>query len=358
MMQFYGQITCLSRGKTMKIRRRYFIQLSAGAALAIATHGCTQPQAQTPANATAPSSSENPGKISIGFWPVASGLPLFVAEKKGYFKEAGLEVEVVKFASPNQVAEALIAGRLQGTGNGVASGVLGLSEITSPGLFKIIAANPSNVDYKLDQVIVGKNSPIQTVTDLKDKKFATGPGAQNLAIAQAILAAAGVKNPQIQQIEIRQHLGAIESGQIDAAYTLEPTGTVGEVKGITRILENGVVSKYILGDPKAPWFGGAAVLSTKFIQQYPATTKTYIEAYRRAVEDIKNKPEEMRQYLVGYTAIEGELVQKVPLVGYTMYNEFKPEDITYFQKYFEFLTEKKVFAKQVDVASLLYKPVS
>jgi NitT/TauT family transport system substrate-binding protein len=280
---------------------------------------------------------------------------LFVAAKKGYFKDVGLDVEVVKFASPNQVAEALIAGRLQGTGNGVASGVLGLSEITSPGLFKIIAANPSNVDYKLDQVIVAKNSSIQTIADLKDKKFATGPGAQNLAIAIAILTAAGVSNPQIQQLEIRQHIAAIESGQIDAAYTLEPTGTVGFVKGLTRVLENGVVSKYILGDAKAPWFGGAAALSSKFIEQYPNTTKTYIEAYRRAVEDIRSKPDEVRQYLVGYTAIEGDLVQKVPLVGYTMYNEFKPEDIAYFQKYFNFMTDKKVFAKQVDVASLLYK---
>ena len=339
----------------MKIRRRYFLQLSAGSAIAIAAHGCTQSQTQT--STTGTTSSENPGKISIGFWPVASGLPLFVAEKKGYFKEAGLDVEAVKFASPNQVAEALIAGRLQGTGNGVASGVLGLSEITSPGLFKIIAANPSNVDYKLDQVIVGKNSSIQAIADLKDKKFATGPGAQNLAIAQAILAAAGVTNPQVQQIEIRQHIAAIESGQIDAAYTLEPTGTVGEVKGLTRILENGVVSKYILGDAKAPWFGGAAVLSSKFIQQYPATTKTYTEAYRRAVEDIRKNPDEVRQYMVGYTSIEGDLVQKVPMIGYTMYNEFKPEDVSYFQKFFNFMTDKKVFSKQLDVASLLYKPV-
>jgi NitT/TauT family transport system substrate-binding protein len=342
----------------MNIRRRYFLQLTAGAAAAIAAHGCTsqvQGTNQLSAAGTGASSSENPGKISVGFWPVASGLPLFVAAEKGYFQDAGLEVEVVKFASPNQVAEALIAGRLQGTGNGVASGVLGLSEITSPGLFKIIAANPSNVDYKLDQIVVAKNSSIQSVADLNGKKFATGPGAQNMAIAQAILESAGVKNPQIQQLEIRQHVAAIESGQIDAAYTLEPTGTVGEVKGLTRTLENGVVSKYILGDAKAPWFGGAAALSSQFIEQYPATTKAYIEAYRRAVQDIRDQPDEVRQYMTGYTAIEGDLVQKVPLVGYTMYDEFSPEDVAYFQKFFDFMTDKQVFEKPVDVAGLLYK---
>ncbi len=335
----------------MKICRRHFLQLGAGAVGAIAVHGCTQPQAQQ----TGAGSKENPGKIAIGFWPVASGLPLFVAEKRGYFKDAGLEVEVVKFASPNQVAESLIAGRLQGTGNGVASGVLGLSEITSPGLFKIIAANPSNVDYKLDQLVVAKDSPIQSIMDLKDKKVATGPGAQNLAIAQAILAAAGVENPQVQQLEIRQHVAAIESGQIAAAYTLEPTGTVGSLKGITRVLENGVVSKYILGDAKAPWFGGAAVLGTQFIEQYPQTAKIYIEAYRRAVIDIRKNPDEVRQYMVGYTAIEGDLVQKVPLVAYTMYDEFTPEDVSYFQKFFDFMTTKQVFSKRVEVASLMYQ---
>lgn len=343
----------------MTIRRRHFLQLSAGTAVAIAAHGCTQPQAQLPSQSTAgaaASSSENPGKISIGFWPVAAGLPLFIAEKQGYFKDAGLDVEVVKFASANQVAESLIAGRLQGTGNGVSSGALGLAEIASPGLFKIIAANPSNVDHKLEQVIVAKDSPIQSIADLNGKKFASGPGAQHLAIAQAILAKAGVSDPQVQQLEIRQHVAAIESGQIDAAYTLEPTGTVGEVKGITRVLEYGVVSKYILGNPKAPWFGGAAALSSEFIEQYPSTTKTYIEAYRRAIQDIRDNPDEVRQHLVGYTAIEGELVQKVPLVAYTLYDEFKPEDVDYFQKFFDFMFDKKVFTKQVDVASLLYKP--
>lgn len=336
----------------VNIRRRHFLQLSVGAGLAVAAHACSQPQAEVSQG----SGGESPGKIAIGFWPVASGLPLFVAIEKGYFQEAGLEVEAVKFANPNQVAEALIAGRLQGTGNGVASGALGLAEITSPGLFKILTSNPSNVDYVLDQVIVGQNSDIKSIQDLNGKAFATGPGAQNLAIAEAILSAAGVADPKVQQLEISQHVAAIESGQIAAAYTLEPTGTVGAVKGITRVLENGVVSKYILGDAKAPWFGGSAALSSKFVEQYPETTAAYAEAYRRAVQDIRDNPTEVRQYLTGYTAIEGELVEKVPLVGYTMYDEFTPEDIAYFQKYFDFMTEKEIFSRPIDVAALMYKP--
>ncbi len=343
----------------MRIRRRTFLQMGAGAVLATVAHSCAQsPQtqsSQTQSAASTGSNSENPGKIQIGFWPVAAGLPLFLGVEKGYFKEAGLDVEAVKFASAQQVAEGIIAGRLQGSGNGTASGVLALAEVASPGLFKIFASNPSNVKHVLEQVIVAKDSPIKTMADLKGKKIASGPGAQNKAIAEAILTKNGFENPQVTQLEIRQHVAAIASGQIDAAYTLEPTGTVGSLKGITRTLESGVVAKYILGDPTAPWFGGSATLSTKFIEQYPETTKTYIEAYRRAIKDIRDNPEEARQYLTGYTAIEGDLTDKVPLAIYTMYDEFTPQDIKYFQAFFDFMTEKKVLAKKVEVTPLIYK---
>jgi NitT/TauT family transport system substrate-binding protein len=328
--------------------------MGAGAALTTVVHACAQ-SSQT--QSSGGSSSENPGKVSIGFWPVASGLPLFLAVEKGYFKEVGLDVEAVKFASANQVAEGLIAGRLSGTSNGVASGALALAEVTSPGLFKIIASNPSNSKDVLEQFIVRKDNPIKTIAELKGKRIATGPGAQNKAVAEGILQKNGIENPQVVQLEIRQHVAAIESGQIDAAYTLEPTGTVGSMKGLTRILENGVVAKYILGDPLAPWFGGSAALSTKFIQQYPQATKKYIEAYRRAIKEVRENPDGARQYLKGYTAIEGDLTQKVPLAAYTMYDEFTPENLKYFQAFFDFMHDKKVLSRKVEVAPLIYKSV-
>src|SRR3981081_533143 len=45
-------------------------------------------------------------KFRIGYWPVAAGLPFFVALEKGFFKEAGLDVEGLKFAGAQQVMEA------------------------------------------------------------------------------------------------------------------------------------------------------------------------------------------------------------------------------------------------------------
>lgn len=314
-----------------------------GAAAAAATLG-------TPALVSA----QTP-RIRIGYWPVAAGLPFYAAVEKGYFKEAGLDVEALKFAGAQQVMEAMLAGRCDGSSNGTGSGNLGVGEIASPGLFKIIATNPSNQKYVLDQFLVPKDSHVKTLAELKGKRVASGPGIQNKTLAMAVLERAGAAGTAVTELPIGQHVAALAAGQVDAVYTLEPTGTVGRLNGTTRVLEAGVIAKYILGDPLAPWHGGSATLTTEFIKKHPAETKKYIAAYARGIDLVRKDPAQARSFLKGYTAIEGPLTGEVPLASYMLYNEFTSSDVAAFQKFFDLFTEKGVFEKKLDVASLLYK---
>jgi NitT/TauT family transport system substrate-binding protein len=330
-------------GEPARPARRHFITQAAGLAAASVLGAPAIVRAQsTP-------------KIRIGFWPVASGLPFFVAMEKGYFKEAGLDVEALKFASAQQVMEAMLAGRAEGSSNGTASAVLAIGEIAQPGLFKIICTNPTNAKFILDEFIVAKDSPIKTLADLKGKKVASGPGIQNVTLAKVMLERAGAGVVPVTELPIGQHVAALAAGQVDAIYTLEPTGTVGRLSGATRTLEVGVVAKYILGDPMAPWHGGAASLTSAFIQKYPAETKKFIAAYAKGVDLVKNKPAEARPFLKGYTAIEGALTAEVPMSDYMFSTQFKPADVAHFQKFYDLFSEKGIFEKRVLVEPLLYK---
>ncbi|GAA5168536.1 ABC transporter substrate-binding protein [Viridibacterium curvum] len=294
-------------------------------------------------------------KIRIGFWPVASALPFFVAVEKGYFKEAGLDVEPLKFASAQQVMEAMLSGRAEGSSNGTASAVLAIGEIAQPGLFKIFCTNPTNAKFILDEFVVAKDSPIKSLAELKGKKVASGPGIQNVTLAKVMLEKAGAGQVAVTELPIGQHVAALAAGQVDAVYTLEPTGTAGRLSGLTRTLEVGVVAKYILGDPMAPWHGGAASLTTEFIKKYPDVTKKYIAAYKRGVDLVKTKPDEARPHLKGNTAIEGALTAEVPMSDYLFSTDFKPSDIAYFQKFYDLFSDKGIFEKRVLVDTLLYK---
>ena len=294
-------------------------------------------------------------KIRIGYWPVAAGLPFFAAIEKGYFKEAGLDVEAIKFAGAQQVMEAMLAGRSDGSSNGTGSANLAIGEIAQPGLFKIFATNPSNAKFVLDEFIVPKDSPVKTMAELKGKKVASGPGIQNVTLAKTMLERAGASGATVIELPIGQHVAALVAGQVDACYTLEPTGTIGRMNGTTRVIEAGVVAKYILGDAMAPWHGGAASLTTEFIKKNPDAAKKFIAAYTRGIELVRTKPAEARAFMKGYTAIEGALTSEVPLASYMLYNEFKPSDVAYFQKFYDLFTEKGIFDKKVLVDGLLYK---
>lgn len=317
------------------------VAAGAGALVALAAPGLVRAQARP--------------RLRIGYWPVAAGLPFFAAVEKGYFKEAGLDVEPLKFAGAQQVMEAMLAGRSDGSANGTGSANLAIGEIAQPGLFKIFCTNPSNAKFVLDEFITAKEGPFKSVADLKGKRVASGPGIQNVTLCKTMLERAGATGATVSELPIGQHVAALVAGQVDACYTLEPTGTVGRMNGTTRVIEAGVVARYILGDPMAPWHGGAASLTTEFIKKNPDAAKKYIAAYTRGVELVRTQPAEARQYMKGYTAIEGALTAEVPLASYMLHNEFKPSDIAYFQKFYDLFTQKGIFDKKVIVDTLLYK---
>jgi NitT/TauT family transport system substrate-binding protein len=294
-------------------------------------------------------------KIRMGYWPIAAGLPFYAAVELGYFKDAGLNVEPLKFAAAQQVMEAVLSDRADGTANGTGSANIAIGELAAPGTFKIFCSNPSNVKNVLDEVIVPVASTAKTMADLSGKRIGSGPGIQNVTLAKTILERGGATNVTVVELPIGQHVASLAAGQLDGCYTLEPTGTIGRLNGTTRVLEAGVISKYVLGDAMAPWFGGSASLSSSFIKKYPEEAKKFIAAYGKGVAYVRAKNIEARQYLKGYTAIEGPLTSEVPLAAYTMYNEFTPSDVAYFQKFYDLFSDKGIFSSRLKVDTMIYK---
>jgi NitT/TauT family transport system substrate-binding protein len=326
--------------QTHSSSRRRFVQVS----LACSTIGWSKwVQAQS-----AP-------KIRIGYWPIAAGLPFYAALELGYFKEAGVQVEPQRFAAAQQIMEGMLSDRTDGSANGTGSANIAIGELAAPGTFKIFCSNPSNVKNVLDEMLVPIHSNAKVMADLKGKRVGTGPGIQNLTLAKTILERGGATNVTVVELPISQHVAALAAGQIDGCYTLEPTGTIGRMNGSTRVLEAGVISKYVLGDPNAPWFGGSASLTSAFIKKYPDEAKKFISAYAKGVAFVRSKPNEARQYLKGYTAIEGPLTSEVPLTAYTMASEFTASDIAYFQKFYDLFSDKGVFSSRLMVDTMIYR---
>lgn len=309
----------------------------------------------TAVSGVAPQVFSQEKKLTIGYWPIAAGLPFFTAMEKGFFKQAGVNVEAVKFASPNQVVDAMVAGRIDGCANGVAITALALADAQMPDSIKFTCMNFANEKYILDQFIVPINSQVSLISELSGKKVACGPGINNVTLAKAILQGNGITNAQVIELPITQILPALASGQIDAAYVLEPTAVIGKQQKISKSIGAGVVSKYVLGD-NLPWFGGAAALLSKTFKEKADMVPKFLKGYANGVEYVRKNGLEANQFLKGYTAIDGDLAKEVPISGYVTYDEVRANDVKALQRLFDVFAERKVFEKPIAALSLLYKP--
>jgi NitT/TauT family transport system substrate-binding protein len=303
----------------------------------------------------APAAAQSATKIVVGYWPISAALPFFVADKNGYWKDAGVDVTLVKFADQVKVTEALVAGRIDATATGTGSTQLATAEIAQPDLFRILGANLSSDKSILDSFIVAKGAPYKKIADLKGKRVACGVGPQAVVEATIILQKAGAGDVTPQELSPAQHIAAVSSGQVDAAYTYEPNGTIGHIQGLTDFLEVGVRSRYLLGNPSAPWYGGAAVITTDLIKKDPAATKKFIAGMKRGFDATRTNLNAARTAYTAYTSYDPKLVEAILPISYTLFDEFKPSDVAYFQDNYDLFYAKNILTRKLSVAAMLYK---
>ena len=70
---------------------------------------------------------------------------------------------------------------------------------------------------------------------------------------------------------------ALASKQIDALLALEPMSTVAKKKGAGKVIVEAPVEKVIAN----PFYGGAGVITTKFVHDYPKTAEKVSESSKK-----------------------------------------------------------------------------
>ncbi len=289
-------------------------------------------------------------KIKFGVFPSSAALPFYIAQNRGWFKEAGLEVEEVPMTSHPLTVQAIVSGSIDGAANLVTLEGANM-ESRRPGTLKYISLNGQNSQHVIEQFVVKASSPARSLKDFRNNfKLFSAPGPANVGAARAVLKKVGLvegKDFTIQEQQIGVHVGALQSGNFDGGYTLEPSATIMVAQGVGRRVETAVIANYLLGRKEASAFAAGAVLSDKFIAERPEVARRFAAVWARGVKAAQ-ADSSTRGYLVQGMKVPPELAATVPLPRIVTTGDLSPADVADFQKFLDIGTELGVVKDKID----------
>jgi NitT/TauT family transport system substrate-binding protein len=235
-------------------------------------------------------SAESPTyRIGLGPW-VGFG-PLYLAKEKGFFKEAGVEVDLIVLTGIAERNSALKSGKLDALAAPVDYFVLSAGN----GVMTTIVMT---IDESVGgDGIVAKKS-IKQFSDLRGKKVAFQRGLPSEFFLRALLQQHGVKLEELDytDMETAQGGAAFIAGQVDAAVVWEPWLTKASEKSDGHVLASTKEYPNLIVD--------CVAFTKETIARSPQDVAKIVKAVLRAIDYWKQNPDEANRVMAPYFQLE------------------------------------------------------
>lgn len=306
---------------------------------------------------SAPSSAQALRVVKIGTVGGTSDAGLWIADELGYFKEVGIQLEIVRFTSGAAMLTALVTQQIDGGG------------ITfTPGLFSAIQQGLKIQIVGDKQSFAPKFSPIGLVVRsdlvkdgasreenfavLKGKKFGiTSKATQGMLTLLNTLAKYGISESDIQIVELSfpNMVTGIASGAIDAAPILEPFLTKALKMGVGKEISDTMEGRDGLtaGAPLVfgEKFAADTKLATDFMIGYMRGVRVYNDAFRKSI----NK-QMVIDIMAKKSGLDVETITEIRPAALDPNQRFDKDEIDKYQKFF---FDRGLLRTQIDTNGLV-----
>ncbi|WP_246164997.1 ABC transporter substrate-binding protein [Pigmentiphaga aceris] len=299
--------------------------------------------------------------LRVGYVFAMANAPALIADKQGFYKQEGLEVDLRALGDGPVIQQALAAGELDVAYVGTPP----VYQWYTRGLKSTILAK---VNYGQAAVIVGKQSPVQTLVDLKDKKLAgvkKGSGMDVLLRGYVLKENANLnpdKDVNIIDMPPGNMNAALDKGIVDAAFTWEPFVSQALLRGNSRVLLD--INQAL---PQYPWY--VVIGLPKTLQERPDDVVKLLRAHRKAVDFLNQHPEESNRIIAEAFKLEavqgadGKTINPVDIVAQARTRlgwstELRAKDIEFIERLMNYSTDlgfmngKPAIADLVDTSYL------
>ncbi|MGY3255720.1 aliphatic sulfonate ABC transporter substrate-binding protein [Pseudomonas chlororaphis] len=150
-------------------------------------------------------------------------------------------------------------------------------------------------------LVVRKDSPYQTIADLKGKKIAATKGTDPYLFTLRSLQQAGLKKDDVELVHLQHPDGrtALEKGDVDAWAGLDPHMAASEVQAGSRLLyRNSAFNSY-----------GVLSVTEQYAKEHPQTIASVLAAYEQAREWSVKHPDELAKLLADESGLPLEVAR-------------------------------------------------
>jgi NitT/TauT family transport system substrate-binding protein len=220
--------------------------------------------------------------IAVGGKNLFYYLPLSVAERKGYFRDEGLEVEIPDFAGGAKALQALVGGSADLV-SGAYEHTINMVAKKQPIKAVVLQARHSSIVLLLPK---DKAAKYKGGRDLKGLKVGvTAPGSSTNMFVNNLLAKDGLKPTDVSIVGVGAGSGAVaamEKGEIDALSNLDPVITQLEATGKFVAVADSRTEKGMKEIYGGDYMASVIYGTEEFIRKNPNTVQAVVNAMVRA----------------------------------------------------------------------------
>lgn len=244
-------------------------------------------------------SSDGLTTVKVGVIPIVDVAPVYLGEKQGFYRKRGLDLTLETGQGGAAIVPGVVSGQFQFGFSNTTSLMIAQSRNVPVRAVANGVASTGKAGADFGGVVVKGDSPVKSPKDLAGKKVAVNT-LQNIgdtSVRESVRKAGGdPRSVRFVELAFDQMPAALDAGQVDAAWVVEPSLAVVKEQGGRVVASNFV-------DVSPDLTIALYFTSGKLVQQDPELVEKFAEATRESLAYANNHPDEVREILTTYTKI-------------------------------------------------------
>ena len=231
--------------------------------------------------AVLPAAAQDKMQLQLNWFHLADHSPIYLAMKKGYYKEENIELTVLRGSGSADSAKKIDLGQAD---VGISDAPTVLTAISKGANLKMVAVV---YDKAGNNVFFKKSANIRTPKDLAGKKIAVPPADSHRVLWPAFAATQGIDASSVTMVNVKPEgkQAIVAAGEVDASFDLYTSYAIWE-----KVLGKGEVGHLLWADYGLPIYGHTYFVNNDLVKKNPKLIERFLRATHKGWRDAKANP--------------------------------------------------------------------